>query len=265
MRVKTKVLLLVIAISVTFLITGFQLAERFGLFIGLLGAISFVSLFFMSGNRMSLTFYQTTLTRGNDNWGVFSILREHAPKMGIPIPEFYVHHYQGDSAYVVLSLLDKNMICLSEGLLNRLKPEELKIIVIYQLQYLKMTQGVSSIFIHRLAESLFAVGLFLDKVLLLGKKRNPPRFFQRLFALVSNSLIKIKFHSHFFRQLDQNVLQITKQREQIGDLFWRMRGCQKTHPLFLLASSKHQFILDPTLSESRFSHRLQHLVGYFPV
>ena len=265
MRVKTKVLLLVIAISVTFLVMGFQLGERFGLFLGLLAAISFVSLFFMSGNRISLHFYQTSLTRGNDTWGVYSILKEEAPQIGVPLPEFYVHHHPGDYAYVVLSLLDKNMICLSEGLLNRLSREDLRTVVIYQLQYLKMTQGLWYIFIHRLAECLFAVGLYLDHAILLGQKRNPPRFFQRVFALVSNSLIQIKFHSHFFRQLDQNVLQRLKQREQIGDLFWRMRGCQKTHPLFLLASSKHQFILDPTLSESKFSQRIQHLVGYFPV
>jgi hypothetical protein len=265
MRVQTKVLLLVIVISVAFLVIGFEVAERFGLFLGLISAIGFISLFFTSGNRISLTFYQTTIQRGNDTWGVYNILKEQCPKVGVAIPEFHVHHHSGDYAYVVLSLFDKNMICLSEGLLNRLNVRELQIILAYQLQYLKMTQGMWFVFVHRIAECLFSLGLYADQILLLGQKKNPPRFFQRVFALISNSLVQLKFNTSFFRQLDQDILDLTKEREQIGDLFWRMRGCQKTHPLFLLACSKHQFILNPEMSDTKFSKRLQNIVGYYPV
>lgn len=267
---NTKVWIFILSTSLALLIVGYQLGERLGLLVGFLLAVFLNFFVFFFGDSRVLTKLNSMRIKGQDSWGLLTMVDKYADILNMPVPAIYITPHQSANAFCVGQSWKKGSLGFTLGLLNRLSESELEAVVAHQMCHIRRLDtfafGVSS----TIANSIVGVGQFLDS-LIPHKKIN---FFMPLFSPIGWLIIKGVVVEKSFFENDEMASSLIEGRTKLGDVLWRLEGLAQTLPLEVPPCTSHLFIVNPEgfnqknlflKSHPSIKIRLQKLMGYYPI
>lgn len=273
---STKVWVFIIGICLFFLVLGYRLGDRLGLFVGLLSAIILNLLIFFYGEAHILNLLKVRLSEGQDPWGVQPLIQDYSYRLGLKrLPRLYILEASAAVAFCIGIAWRQPCICISEGLLKRFTEKDLRAVVAYQIGHIRRMEtfgfGVTSI----LANTLVGLGQLLDQVW-------PPNFFldnkQKPFLAILSPLgwliIRSVVRTKTFYENDGLAAELVGDRRSLAEVLWRMEGLAQTQPLLVPPCTSHLFMVNPEGFEQKnlflkfhpaMESRLLKLVGYYPI
>lgn len=275
LRNSTKVWLFICGTCFTLLAIGYGIGDRWGLLTGLLLSVGFNFLIFYSGENQILDIFKARPFSGQDPWGVNDILKEFAERLQIPSPHFYLIKDNSRNAFSLGFSEEKQIICLTEGLLKSYSRDEIRAVLAHQVcQIVAMnsfTFGVSSV----LAYSIFRFAQFLDQlypVNLFTDKQHQP--FLNLLSPIGWLIVRGVVNEKSFLENDFLAAELTQNRNQIGEALWRLHSNAVTLPMTVPPGLSHLFIVNPEgykqknpflKMHPKIETRLKALLGYYPI
>lgn len=242
----TKVWLFLIALCLTLLIVGFEAAGRAGLLFGFIGAVALVALIFVFGESRLLAGFSARRWRGQDPWGLLSLIDRTSQKIGGPTPQLYLIESDAVTAFSLAFSLQKPLICVSTGLLQKLTPEEVEAVVVHQVCHVHRFESFSFGVVTILANSLMGLGLFFDQFwpvnLFVSRKQSP---FLSLFSPIGWALTRSVVRKRTYFETDLEAASVLENRDRLGEVLWRLQGLAETRPLTVPPGTSHLFIVDP--------------------
>lgn len=266
---NTKVWIFILTSSIALLILGYQLAERLGLLIGFLLALSINFFVFFYGESHVLSKLGARRVKGQDAWGLLEKVRHLSERLNMPAPAVYVTPHAAVNAFCVGHSWKRGSLGFTAGLLNKLTDRELEAVVAHQLCHIRRLDtfafGVSS----TVANSIVGVGQFMDSLMPYNLK-----LFMPMLSPLGWVIIKSVVGEKSFFENDLMAAELLDSRPQLGEILWRMEGLAQTIPLEVPACTSHLFIVNPEgfrqknlflKSHPTIEVRLQKLMGYYPI
>lgn len=266
MNNSTKVWLFILGTSLFLLVLGYQLGGRLGLFIGFLMAIAFNIMIFFFGEDRLLTKMSARPAKGQDAWGLNSKAERFSNLVGIECPRIYIFPSESITCFCTSQRLGRGSIAFSEGLLLRLRDEELEAIVAHQICQINRMDNFAFSASSTIANSLVGFGSLLDRYL-------PFRFFETLLSPLGWLIIKPISPANSFYQTDTATIELLDNRFVLGKVLWKLEGYAQSLPLDIPPCTSHLFITHPQSIQQKniflklhppIEFRLQNLMGYFP-
>lgn len=266
---NTKVWIFILVSSVALLILGYQWAERLGLLIGFLLAVSVNFFVFYYGESRVLFKLQARRLKGQDSWGLLDKVQRMANELRMPPPAVFITPHNAANAFCVGHSWKRGSLAFTEGLLNRLSEPELEAVVAHQICHIRRLDtfafGVSS----TLANSIVGIGQFLDQFL-----PYKLQFFMPLLSPLGWIIIKSVVVEKSFFENDLLASELLESRSRLGEVLWRMEGLAQTLPLQIPPCTSHLFMVNPEGFQQRnlflkshptIENRLKKLMGYYPI
>lgn len=272
----TKVWIFILGLCLSFLIIGYNWGGRLGLFLGLILSLGINVLIFFYGENHILNLLSVRQLEGQDAWGLQQLIRDLSSKLKIKRDfNLYIINTPAAVAFSLSIAWRRPCICLSEGLLKRFSPEELKAVVAHQIIHIKKLDtfgfGVTSI----LANTLVGMGQFLDQLwppnFFLDKKQQP---FLTLFSPFGWLIIRSVVHKKTYLKNDLLAAELIGDRRRLAEVLWKLEGLAQTQPLMIPPCTSHLFIVNPEGFEQKnlflkshpsIKKRLLNLLGYYPI
>lgn len=269
MKNSTKVWLFLITLSMAHLIIGYQLADRVGLFIGFLMAVALNLLIFSFGETNLLGKMHAHILEGQDPWGVIEKVNQFSKHAGVfPAPKIYLLETNTPTALALGHAWRRGAIGVSRGLLEKLEHEELHAVIAYLVCYIHRLDsfgfGVTSI----IANSFMGLAAALDKPF---PKVRP---FTWLLSPLAWLVIRIAVNDKNFYDNDDLATSLLHERAWLARALWKLQGYADSVPLEIPPCTSHLFVVSPrgayeknwfNQAHPKTSHRIQRLVGYYPI
>lgn len=155
MRTLTQVWVFFLSLTFLFLLTGFQIGGRIGLFVAFL-----VSLFFIYATlHRSLRLFRHKLAAqdysGNDPTGFLKEIQSNKLKFGFKKINVYLSSHK-TPPLIWKSHFDEGYIILNSALLNHLSPNEIKLLALMMLSHLQNRSFLITPILSVINQSLFA-------------------------------------------------------------------------------------------------------------
>lgn len=273
---STKVWIFILMSSLTLLLLGFELGERWGLFVGFLCAVGLNFFVFFYGESQILRSLRAKQVKGQDPWGLEEILKKYSAHLGVKPPDLYLIPSETETAFCVNHLWRRGSLAITSALAQNFSKEDLEAVLAYSLCSLNRMDTFAVGVTSTLANALIGLGRLLDhfwppNYFLLKKQKQRP--FLKLFSPLSWTLIKIaNSHKHYFAN-DLQAAELIHDRFRVAEVLWRLEGLAQTQPLRPPPCSSHLFIVNPEGYRQKLlfkSHpsievRLQKLMGYYPI
>jgi hypothetical protein len=245
---------------------GYQWGDRFGLFLGLVGSLTFLGFFFLQGDEDVLAFYKATRLYGQDPWQLLDVVQSVSQSENVRAPDIYVFDHPHLSMFSYWSLLGDSRICISSGCLKSLSLPEYKLLVTHQILFLKSTNSLRFQFCQRLFRSFVHLGRCLDHLNPFQRIRTQQIFsLERFFGLGADALLKLVYRPHLYEKIDSLTCERIQDKDNFGEILWRARNLNKTLPLQLSPGTRHLFFLDPLITPENIKKRITKLIGYYPI
>lgn len=271
----TKVWLFILFTSIAFIVTGHQLADRLGLFLGLVFSLSMNFFLFFHGENRLLEKLGAQRWQGQDPWGLNGTLSQVCQQLGIKKPMLCVFENKTVTAFSLSLPWGKSSIAFSTGLLKKLSPEEIETVVVHQISHIRRLDsflfGVSSL----LANSIVGIGDFLDRFWIPNfffQKKQP--VFRAILSPLGWLIIKSVISNKIFYENDLVAAELIKSRRRLAEVLWRLESLAENNPQLVPACTSHLFIVNPEglLQKNLFlkshpptSDRIKRLIGYYPI
>ena len=267
---STKVWIFILSSSLALLIIGYQLGERVGLLIGFLAALLLNFFVFFYGESRALSRLDAKRLKGQDAWGLIDMVEKLSVKLGLPsAPAVYLIPHTSSNAFCVGHSWKIGSLGFTYGLVQKMNPEELEAVVAHQLCHIRRLDSFAYSVSSTLANSVVGLGQFLDSFL-------PYRlhFFMPLLSPVGWLIIKLVVGKNSFFENDLMASHLLENRQQLGEVLWRLEGLAQTQPLTVPPCTSHLFIVNPEgfqqknlflKSHPPIAIRLQKLMGYYPI
>ncbi len=127
-----RIWILLFLFSAAFLLAGVQFGGRFGLVVGFIATLGLnLWIFFISPSQMARALSTWDLD-GRDPWGLLEAAREAANLAHIPAPRISLSDTDQFFSLSVGLSSTRSTIILSHGLVERLDPEELRLIIAFE-------------------------------------------------------------------------------------------------------------------------------------
>jgi len=265
--------------TMVMLIIGYKLADRLGLFLGLISAIAFHTLIYFYGDSQLLKYFKARHVRGNDPWGLQKILRTHALHLQIPKPALYIIDSNTAIAFSLGHNWQRGAICVSTGLLKNLREKEVEAVLAHQICHIHRLNTFGFGVAHVVAFAIVGLGKILDyfwifKLFKQAKWARLHRPFSNLFSPLAWFILKIAVSDKVYFQNDDMAAALLHDRKALAEALWKLEGLSQTHPLTIPPCSSHFFIVNPTglteknwflLAHPKIDTRIRRLIGYFPI
>jgi heat shock protein HtpX len=273
---STKVWLFLLFITLMLLILGYQLGGRLGLFLGFVVSIVFHSLIFFFGDSQLLGFLGAKQVHGADPWGLQEQLKKYALLLQIPTPSLYIVDSDAAYAFSLGHNWQKGSLCLSTGLLKRLKPKELEAVIAHQACHIQRLDTFGFGVAHVVAFALVGLGRILDQlwIIRIVSKKQAQKIFSNLTSPIAWFILKLAVSDKVYFQNDDMAAALLHDRKSLAEALWKVEGLSQTQPLQLPPCSSHFFIVNPLglteknwflLAHPKIETRIRRLVGYFPI
>lgn len=273
---STKVWIFLIGLSLLVMLLCYYFAGRVGLFFGFFATISLHILIFYYGESPILRFFDAQLIKGQDAWGLQSILRQQSMRLQIPRPFLYLTESEDVFAFSMGHNGRRGSICVSRGLLYHLSPAEVEAVIAYQICHIQRLNSFIFGVAQMLTFSLIGVGQILDKILfpverIQNKIRQP---ITHLISPVAWFFIKFVLNNNIFYENDEMASQLIKDRHFLAEAIWKMNGISSSFPLELPPCCQHFFMVNPIViprsrkflsAHPNIDLRIKKLIGYYPL
>ncbi len=272
---STKVWLFILITSIALLVLGHQFAGRFGLFVGLILALSMNFFLFFYGENRLLEKLGAQRWKGQDPWGLNPLLVKTCNNLMIKQPMLCVFEHPSAAAFSIGLPWGRSSVAFSTGLLKKLTPPEVEAILVHQVCHIQRLDsflfGISSL----LANSIVGFGDFLDQFWI-------PNFFfqkkQKIFRTLLSPfgwlIIKSVVRNRVYFENDLLAAEIIQDRRRLAEVLWRLDALSENNPRTVPACTSHLFIINPEglLQKNLFlkshpptSERIKRLIGYYPI
>lgn len=266
---RTKVWIFILASSLALLIIGYQMADRLGLLVGFFAAVFLNFFVFFYGESRVLGKLQARRVKGQDAWGLNSVVDRIADQLRMPAPAIYVTSHSSANTFCVGNSLKRSALGFTVGLLETLSPSELEAVVAHQMCHIRRLDTFAFSVSSTLANSIVGMGQFFDNIF-------PYRmqFFKPLLSPIGWLIIKFVVSKKSFFENDLMASQILQDRHRLGEVLWRLEGLAQTHPLEIPACTSHLFMVNPEgfrqknlflKSHPSIEVRIKKLMGYYPI
>ena len=267
---STKVWIFILSSSLALLIIGYQVGERLGLLVGFLAALLLNFFVFFYGESRALARLDARRLKGQDAWGLIDKVEKLSTKLGLPTaPAVYLIPHSSSNAFCVGHSWKRGSLGFTVGLVQKLNETELEAVVAHQLCHIRRLDSFAYSVSSTLANSVVGLGQFLDSFL-------PYRmqFFMPLLSPIGWLIIKLVVGKNSFFENDLMASHLLENREQLGEVLWRLEGLAQTSPLSVPPCTSHLFIVNPEgfqqknlflKSHPPIKARLQKLMGYYPI
>ncbi len=275
---STQVWIFIVTTSLLILIISFQMAGRFGLFLGLCLALIFHTLIFIWGDGLLLKKFKLTKLAGQDPWGLNQKVRTWILTHRLHLPlkiELMILDCDLPTAFSFEAPWKNPLVALSSSLIKKLNQEEIEMVLIHQLCQLQHRQSIRFAIFSLIANTVAQLGLFLDRAWIpnsvFNRKQQP---FLTLLSPLISIFIRISHSLQDQYVIDQHAAQLIGSREKLGRLIWKLEGWSLTRPMEILPAASHLFIVNPSRIRQKNNllqfhpatqSRLEKLVGSFPV
>ena len=174
MRTLTQVWVFLLTLTFLFLLIGFQLLGRIGLFFAFLLSLVFLIAALRNSLRLFRGALRPHLFSGNDPTGFLSEIEKNKGKFGFKRVDIYTTHMH-TPPLVWKNTADRGHVVINENLIYQLKPEEIKLLAVFLLSHLENRSFVG---VHVL--SIIKIPFIFISII------------SRLIAAITNKLLKTK-------------------------------------------------------------------------
>lgn len=265
----TKVWIFILTTSLAFLIFGYKMGDRLGLLIGFASAFTLNFFVFFYGESRILGKLKAHRLKGQDAWGLHTIVERFCSQLRMPTPSIHVVHHESVNAFCVGHTWKRSSLGLTTGMLDRLSSNELEAVIAHQLCHIRRLDTFAFSVSSTLANAVVGVGQFLDSLI-----PYKTHFFRSLFSPLGWLIIKGVVGERSFFENDRMASTLLSDRQQLGEVLWRIEGLAQTNPLEVPPCTSHLFIVNPEgiqqknlflKSHPSIENRLQRLMGYYPI
>lgn len=264
---NTKVWIFILASSLGFLIIGNQVGERLGLLVGFILALLLNTFIFIFGDSRVLLEMKAQKISGQDPYKIHQIVTELCRALHMTPPLIYITPHSSLNCLCAGAKFRQASLIFTQGLLDRLNPEELRTVIAHQLFHIQNLNSLRFNVASTLANSFVGFGLFLDKIFL-----NKIQVFSKFFSPLAAGIIRLVFRKKSFLENDLNTVQLLGDRQKLGEVLWKLESLSQTKPLQPPLCSDHLFMVKPNgLKDSllnphpQLNLRIKKLVGYYPI
>ncbi len=269
MTTPTKVWLVGILISLSVLFFGYEIAERWGLFIGFLIATNINMMVFFFGKSNLLGKLNAKLIEGQDPWGLLPIIKEHSDKLHIEAPRLYVVDWDLPTAMTIGTYLKKGSIGVSTGLMKHLSKNEIRAVLAHQIcqinRFDTLAFGVASV----IANSLLGFAAIADEFWPFKFK-----FFVKIFSPFSWFIVRMTVNSKNYLRNDLDAVHLIEDKRDLASALYKLENLALASDQKIPPCTGHLFIVNPdqTQRENLFLHfqpelksRIKNIIGTYPL
>lgn len=242
-------------------------------------------LIFFFGESPLLEIYNARKIKGQDAWGLNSLILKHSDMLQIQAPDLYIIESSYSFSFAIGFLWKTSAVCMTTGLLKKLTEDEIEATLAHQICQIYRMSTFNYSVIQVIAYTLVGLGRFLDKLwipnlarrLKLGQPLEESQiqtFFTRIFSPIAWIILKISLTEKDFFEIDEMAAALLKDRKTLADALWKLEGLSQTHPQSPPACTHHFFIVNPLgtkikkellLTHPKIDIRIKRLIGYFPI
>lgn len=266
----TKVLVFLFFSLIGWLVLGYTLAGREGLFGALLLTTSLVMLLIFKSESPILKHLKAAKISGQDAWGLKKIIEKYSHQLRISPPELYIFEHETGAALSLDRPWGKPAVAISTGALKRLNTEEINAVLAHELCHIYRMNTFGLTTAHLAAQAWIGAAQTVDELI----PKNKYRFFARIAAPVAQLILKQSIREKVFFENDDMTISILNDRRVLAEALWKLDVMAKTAPLNVVPCSSHFFTVNPDgsrahkkflLTHPKIDRRVQRLLGYWPI
>lgn len=270
----TKVWIFLIFSSLVLIFAGYAIAQRLGLFIGLLAAVVFhLALWFWGTQRILKEFNYRKLV-GQDAWGFQKQIDAFAKQTGIKTPDVYLVDTEARLTMVLSFSYKAPSLAVSENILDQMNEQERKALAALFVVYVKDRGSAFKLLTQQIFSMFNEFGHFLDSI-------NPIRFiFARIVPIfevftyqISFFFLKMIYSKSRYFALDENAAKLAQSHEDVAQVIRKLSAWIQCRQPKLQYCTDYLFLIEPrsedTAKWKKFhlpaSERIKKLIGYYPI
>ncbi len=273
MRSSSKPWLFLSLLSLALLVAGHFVADRQGVLFAVVIALSINCLIYFYGDWRWLPSLKAHRLEGYDSWGLLPWVHERSRKLDIHTPQLFVIPYSTPQALSMGRNPRSSKIFLTEGLMEKLSPEEVHAVVLYQLCSIRRLDTFAFTVAGALADALMSTAAFLDWLLrwIIG---NEKKLMTWLISPLASLVVHFAIGQRNYFLIDRMAAEQLRDSELMARVLWKLESYSRTSPLPVPESLAHQFIVNPLTTQGSAQYfqiqpnirqRIERLVGHYPL
>lgn len=280
MKNSTKAWAFLGLISVILILVGHALLEREGLLFGLMLALGINSYIYFYESRRLLRQFNGRRLEGRDPWGLLESARDLAEKAKVSAPEILIISDPSPQSFVVGQTLTSGTILITQGLLEKLTPQEVRALLALQIAHIKNLNTL----IFSIGSFVCSFLLFFSEALdtglrfLIVEKKNPNYALSHIFTIIisplAGALLRLCVRPQIYYTADKIAASWLENPKVLADAFWKLQSYSATLPYSAPLFTSHMFVLNPLTRSNWLRHfdcqpptseRIKSLIGYYPI
>lgn len=239
------------------MIVGQLVAGRYGLLFGFLLALVLNFLIFLYPSIRLFQLFPNQQLEGQDPNKILKTVADLSHKAGIPTPSVYVIEITTPICYSVGLTQNSSAIFISEGMIDRLEPEDVKTALAYEVARIYRFDALAGTVSASLAGALSVKPL------------------RRVFAPIIALLVRIALRRKSYFAADQETARLLdNDPKALARLLWKLDSYTQTLPIQVALPFAHLFIVTPLTGRVRDSYlslqpaaknRISKLTGHYPI
>ena len=242
---------------------------RWGLFLGLFLSLLWNYAMLLHKHKNSVEFFHGKYLQGQDPWKLNDILRHYEEVIRCPKIHLYLCQHPEPLCLISISHWQKPSLLISESLLNLLSPPEIESLLALCVSSLKNRNTFTKYTLDRMALTWISIHKLCDQLLRPLRRIN---LVKQICYFIAWSHWKIAFPQNLQAKADLETYKILSTPRNLAIALWKIHGVLDTRNTSMPHRFIHQSILGNAHSNRNsfqfivpIEHRLQFLIGYFPI
>jgi len=220
-------------------------------------------------HKSSIEYFNGQRVQGQDPWKLNDILRHYEETMRCPKINLYLCKNPEPLCLVSISHWQKPSLLLSESLVDLLSPQEIESLLALCVSSLKNRNTFTKYTLDRMALTWLSLNKLWDRIL---QPLNRLNFIKQICYFIAWVHWKIAFTKSLQAKADLETYKTLTDPRSLATALWKIHGALDTLKSTVPRVFIHQSILGTIHSQRAafqfivpIEHRLQLLIGYFPI
>jgi hypothetical protein len=254
--------------TLLFLVPGYALGGRYGLFIALLAALGWNYLLFLHKPVTPIQRLRAQHQQGRDTWDLLAVIDTFKDRFRLPQVGLYITEEPEVLFLVGSTPWHQPTLLLSRAALQCLTPGERQALIVLGLSTLKHRRAFGRYFLERLALTWIEAGRLADLLL--------PFRDLRLASILTGFIawlhLRLAFSPTLQAKADLLAYQTIQHSRDLATALWKLHGAAQIQKNNRRYSDLYCSVLEaPPFGSGAFQFilpielRLRYLVGYYPI
>lgn len=243
---------------------------RFGLLLGFAIAVIWVLLFWFYSDNRILRAVGAEQLLGEDPWQLRSRCAKLAHQLQLPEPGVFLVPTHSPLAFGLARSQKRPAVCISMGLLQRLKPQEVDAVLVLLLCQVQQMGFYWLSLVHVVANVILGLANQLDRIP--GLRRLRP--FTHLFSPLAWLILRLVLRDRRFFSIDDLAMSLLPDRRLLAETLWKLDCMAQAEPYTPPPCTAHFFLVNPLglgernwflKAHPRIDLRVRRLIGCWPI